>query len=219
MSRFEKNSILLNFFWLRAAKGSPLLSEKIWTFVVDRLTVRTENNETFSKKSFSDLCYQTDSYKFKTTYKRARILNAETGKLILLSKFQQSFINKFSQSCVLGVQWSFFWKKILGVFQDSERNLSWWFFQTSYCTSLNAHLRRSFSGKTFPIEILWFQDALFWLVLSKVTWTSHVNRFFRKKWCATFEKKLIQEVAFRYFFARVLARICLGKNFSEFHVF
>ena len=152
-------------------------------------------------------------------HKRAQILNAENGKLILLSKLQQSFINKFSQSCVLSVQWSFFGKKILGVFQDSERNLPRWCFQISYCTSLNAHLRRSFFGKTFPIEILWFQDALFWLVLSKVTWNSHFNRFFRKKWCATFEKKLIQEVAFRFVFARVLARICFGKDFSKFHVF
>ena len=94
-------------------------------------------------------------------HKRAQIFNAENGKLILLSKLQQSFINKFSQICVLSVQWSFFGKEILGVFQDSERNLPWWFFQTSYCTSLNAHLRRSFFGKYFPIEVLWFQDALF----------------------------------------------------------
>ena len=107
------------------------------------------NTKKSSKKLFSGLCYQTDSYKFKTTYKRARNLNAETGKLILLSKFQQSFINKFSQSCVPGVQWSFFRKKILGVFQDSERNLSWWCFQTSCCKALNAHLRRSFFGQFF----------------------------------------------------------------------
>ena len=100
-------------------------------------------------------------------HKRAQILNAENGKLILLSKLQQSFINKFSKSCVLGVQWIFFRKKILEVFQDSERNLSWWCFQTRYCTSLNAHLRRSFFGKFFRSKSCDFKTEIFGWCLHK----------------------------------------------------
>ena len=166
-----------------------------------------KNDETFSKKLFSVVCYQTDSFKFKTTYKRAQKLNAENGKLILPSKLQQNFINKFFESCVLDVQWSFLRKKILGVIQDSERNHFWWWFQTSYCTSLKAHLRRSFFGKTFPIEFLWFQEGSFWQVLSEVTWTSHVNRFFRKKVVCNFWEKTNSRGGVQICFCT-----CFGKN-------
>ena len=217
--RFEKNSILINVFWLRATKVPPIFSEKIWTFIVARLTGWTEKQWNFFKKVVFRLLSSNWFVQVQDNIKEHKFWTQKRGNWFCFCELKQSFINKFSQNCVLSVQWSFFGMKILGVFQDSERNLPRWCFQISYCTSLNAHLRRSFFGKTFPIEILWFQDALFWLVLSKVTWNSHFNRFFRKKWCATFEKKLIQEVAFRFVFARVLARICFGKDFSKFHVF
>ena len=54
--RFVKTSILLNFFWLRAAKVSPVLSEKIWTFIVDTLTGWTEKQWNFFKKVVFPAC-------------------------------------------------------------------------------------------------------------------------------------------------------------------
>ena len=130
-------------------------------FIVDRLTGWTEKQWNIFKKSCFPACVIKLIRTSSRQHKRAQILNAEIGKLNLLSKLQQSFINKFSQNCVLGVQWSFFRRKILGVFQDSQQNHSWWSFQTSYCTILNAHLRRSFFGKFFRSKSCDFKNETF----------------------------------------------------------
>ena len=78
-------------------------------------------------------------------------------------------------------------------------------FPNQLLNELKCTFQDDFSGKSFWMEVLCFQDRIFWLVFTWVKRTPHTNKLFEERGCGKFMDWPFFQLALKNRFARVFA--------------